>query len=78
MKRAAPHRATRDTAAHATKSTPRGQREQPPRPHRVVIISGCKRGLWGSFSDLGAAASVAARLRQHGMAAAVESDEGAP
>ncbi len=44
------------------------------RPFRVVIIAGERRGEWGAYPTIEAAASVAAKLRQHGMQATVESD----
>lgn len=42
------------------------------RPYRVVILSGAKRGQWGSYATIEQAAEVAAKLRRHGMHAVVE------
>ena len=45
-----------------------------PRPYVVVIVAGQKRGAWGRFADVEAAASVASMLRRHGMLAVVETE----
>jgi hypothetical protein len=46
------------------------------RPYTVVIVTGEKRGRWGSFADIETAAAIASRLRKHGMDARVVHDEG--
>jgi len=48
-----------------------GAKDSTPKPFAVVIIGGLKRGEWGRFGTLEAAAEVAAKLRRHGMAADV-------
>ena len=51
------------------------RREQAPRPHRVLIVAGTRRGEWGRFADLGAATGAVEILRRHGLPAIIESDE---
>ena len=45
-------------------------------PFSVIIVAGDKRGLWGRFRTIEAAAEIAKKLRAHGMHAIVH--EAAP